>query len=587
MSGIEKTIGHYRILNRIAAGGMGIVYRAEDLILHRLVALKFLSPDTSADEEYRARFLREARVAAGLNHQNTCTVYEVGEFGSAADLTEDPDSIGSPGTLFIAMEFIEGETLAAWLARTGRLSVRETLDVASQVAEGLAEAHTRRIVHRDLKPQNVMVARGGLVKIVDFGLAKPLRPVRSPGALMSTSDMISAELDDGAVIGTCAYMSPEQASRQTVDPRSDVFSFGIMLYEMLTGRLPFRGETPTVVLAKILEAEPDPLPSAANGEVPAQLARMVRKCLQKLPQDRYADARELVAELTSVRQHLPRGAAISSPLVLGWLTSMRIGPRLPARQSWLAVVAILLVIVGGLTYGVRRILNTRQVVTATIDSSSIRVDSPVATVPSDAVAGVNRPDAVNVSQQNPRSQATAPTVPPENSRAGAQVTGAEPPRPIVAASAPTAAGPLEPRPPTPGTGTLTLDSSPRASVTLGGKLIGITPLTIETGPGVHALVMSSPEGGRWRGRVEVVAGESSLIRRELNAMGRLTITSDVWAEVSLDGGPPEQTPVDFSQIAAGLHDLRASREGYVTQTQEILIEEGSTSYVRLTLEKQQ
>ena len=555
MAGLEQTVGHYRILDRIAAGGMGVVYRAEDLTLHRLVALKFLSPATSADEEYRARFLREARVAAGLNHQHTCTVYEVGEVTSEVDSNEAPDSIASPGTLFIAMEFIEGETLAARLSRAGRFSAHETLEVASQIAEGLSEAHARLIVHRDLKPQNVMVTPAGLVKIVDFGLAKPLRSVRNPGALTTTSEMISAELDEGAVIGTCAYMSPEQASRKVVDPRSDVFSFGIMLYEMLAGRLPFRGDTATVILAKILEAEPDPLPDGAGSEVSAGLARMVRKCLQKRPEDRYPDARHLVAELRSLHAHPSEGAATS------W----------GGVQGWLAVGSILLLIVVGLAYaGVRRILHTREQVTSTsIDPSSIRSDAPVSTPSEDVVVN---PGAALASEQNPRPQVAAtPTAAPANSLARAPAGTPQP---------------VEPPPPAPDTGTLVLDSSPPSSVTLDGTLIGITPLTIETGPGAHAVVMASADGRRWRGSVEMVAGERSLVRRDLGATGRLTITSDVWVDVSLDGGRPESTPVDFSQIAAGLHDLQASRPGYVTQTREILIEEGRTSYLRLKLEKQ-
>ena len=591
MSGIEQTIRRYRILGRIASGGMGVVYRAEDLTLHRLVALKFLSPDTTFDEEYRARFLREARVAAGLNHQNTCTVYEVGEVGSLTDSTGVPDSVASPGTLFIAMEFIEGETLASWISRAGRLSVPQTLEVGAQIAAGLSEAHRRQIVHRDLKPQNVMVAPGGLVKIVDFGLAKPLRPMRRPGSLASTSEMISAELDDGAVIGTCAYMSPEQASRKTVDPRSDVFSFGILLYEMLTGQLPFRGDTPTAVLAKILEAEPDFLPFSASREVPAPLLRMIRKCLEKQPEDRYADARDLVAELSSVTQHIS-GSAKSPALLGAWLPESWIS-GLSHTQTWIGVLAVLLIIAGGLTWVGRRILNTPTEVTA----------SPLPAASSDAnrletrSRSVSRSNPVSEIEPGPPAQAslpaaypgtaatTKPTPPVPTSVAPRVPRWIEPNASVAPTSIATSASPVS-SPAAQTMGVVSLESTPQASVTLDGKLIGITPLRLEAEPGGHLLVMTSPDGARWRGRVEVAAGAETAIRRELNATGRLTITSDIWAEVSIDGGPAEQTPVDFPRIAAGLHDVRISREGYVTHSREIVIEEGRASYLRIALEKQ-
>jgi serine/threonine protein kinase len=570
MAGIERTIAHYRILERLAAGGMGVVYRAEDLTLHRLVALKFLSPDMSADEEYRARFLREARVAAALNHQNTCTIYEVGEVEAGAHSRDAADPVASPGTPFIAMEFIEGETLAARLSRAGRLNAREVLDVALQVAEGLAEAHARQIVHRDLKPQNIMVTRDGRVKIVDFGLAKPLGSARSAGALVSTSEMISADLGDGAVIGTCAYMSPEQASRKTVDARSDIFAFGVMLYQMLAGRLPFRGDTATVILAKILETEPDPLPAPIGGKVPAALARIVAKCLRKGPQDRYADARDLVSELRDAQQ--PK--------------AMRIGAWVRLRPASLAAIVIVCLTVVALTYwGVRRIAYGRQSVNdVPIDLSTLPADSTSST-PALAEASAERVrDSVSGDSQNLTSPEPTPAAPPESRPARSQDTGERLP---AATASKTVTPPGEPLRPAPEAGTLVLDSSPQSSVTLDGTLVGITPLTIETGPGTHDLVMASPNGMRWRGRVDAVAGERTLVRRELSATGRLTIASDVWVEVSLDGGPPEQTPVDFAQVGAGLHQLRAFREGFVTQTLDIFIEEGRTNYVRVKLEKSQ
>jgi serine/threonine protein kinase len=298
---IGTTINHYRILEKLSAGGMGVVYRAEDLILRRPVALKFLSPEIAADEERRARFQREARLAAAVNHPNTCTVHEVGQVDAIGSWMAAGEAVVPIGTPFIAMELVEGETLAAKLARSGRLPVREVLDLAVQAAAGLAEAHVHGVVHRDLKPQNVMVTPAGRVKILDFGLAKPFTSIHGTDAVISTGEMISADLGDGSsvVAGTVAYMSPEQALGRPVDPRSDVFAFGIVLYELVAGRRPFRGDTPTAIVAKILEAEAEPLPSSAN-DVPPLVVRIVQRCLQKRPEDRYQRTHDLAADLDDV-----------------------------------------------------------------------------------------------------------------------------------------------------------------------------------------------------------------------------------------------------------------------------------------------
>ena len=564
---IDRTIGHHRIVERLAAGGMGVIYRADDLTLHRPVALKFLSHETASDEEYRARFLREARVAAALNHPNTCTVYEVGQVESTDD-SDGPDPIALRGTPFIAMEFIEGETLACRLTRVGRLEPREALDVASQVAEGLAEAHARGIVHRDLKPQNIMIASGGLVKIVDFGLAKPVQPSRAAHAIVSTSDMISADLGDAAIIGTCAYMSPEQASGRKLDARSDIFAFGTTLYQMLSGELPFRGDTATVVLAKILESEPEALRPYPDDVLFAALERIARRCLQKSLEDRYSDAGSLVADLEEVRRALAPRPAGTAPLA--FLTALRI-----------AVVG-LVIIAAILTYAWS---GRSAPQTARAPSPSARVDSP------SAQAGPN----TSAPEQTPQAPARRGRV-PDASGAGPDSRTLQHTRKLRGApaalpsSAPDSA-PDEEALPTGAAGMRTdvgrliLESEPTASVSLDGRLVGITPLTVDTHPGTHELVMTHPDGSRWRGRVDVTAGRDVRIERNLGASGQLTVTSDVWVEISLDGGPAEQTPIQFSKVPAGLHELRAFREGFVTQTLEIFIEEGKTHHLRVNLER--
>jgi serine/threonine protein kinase len=296
-------LARYRSFEKLGAGGMGVVYRAEDSDLRRPIALKFVTEAAHGQKAQRARFLREARLAGSLNHPNVCTIHEVGEvepgeehcLGGGVELP-----VGIP---FIAMEFIEGRSLESALRLSGPLEVDALLRIAVQVAEALAAAHTHGIVHRDLKPGNVMLTTDDRVKILDFGLAKPFAPTKEDDDVMAAAETVSAELTRaGLVIGTVAYMSPEQARGAAVDSRSDVFSFGIILYEMATGRRPFRGDTPTSTLAKILEAEAEPVDDA-RPDLPSDLSRIIRRCLSKRPDDRYNDTRDLVAALRDL-QHV-------------------------------------------------------------------------------------------------------------------------------------------------------------------------------------------------------------------------------------------------------------------------------------------
>jgi len=295
-------VSHYRIVEQIGAGGMGLIFRAEDLTLQRSVALKVLSGATTAVGGPRARLLREARVSAALNHPNICTIYEVHE---ADDVS------------FIAMEFIDGETLHDLLRRAGPPPIDRLLDIAVEIADGLAEAHARRVVHRDLKPQNIMVTPQGRVKILDFGLAIPaLRsaagdpgsvegpgPVAAPdpGGVRSLGSLPTGDGGpSGGLHGTIPYMSPEQALGRELDVRSDLFSFGTVLYELATGARPFDAEGATATLARIIEAEPVP-PSRLKPGLPAGLERVLLRCLEKQPAERYADARDLVRVLLDLR----------------------------------------------------------------------------------------------------------------------------------------------------------------------------------------------------------------------------------------------------------------------------------------------
>jgi serine/threonine protein kinase len=270
-------VGPYRLVSRLGAGGMGEVWRAEDRQLLRPAAVKVLLESLAADAELKARFMREAQTAALLNHPNIATIYSVGEIGP---------------TMFIAMELIEGVSLADRIA-SQRPTPPEAVRIIREVAIGLAEAHDLGIIHRDVKPDNIMITRRG-VKILDFGIARDVSP-RQQEVLTRAH----------VVLGTPDYMSPEQATGKTLDGRSDIFALGIVLYESISGRLPFGGTTPTETMVKIASAPPQPLPSLLPGVAPA-LADIIVRCLQKNPADRYANARDLAAELEAVEATLNR-----------------------------------------------------------------------------------------------------------------------------------------------------------------------------------------------------------------------------------------------------------------------------------------
>jgi eukaryotic-like serine/threonine-protein kinase len=285
-------LGEYEILERIGQGGMGVVFKARDTRLDRVVALKTLTETLAVDPEYRARLMREARAEACLSHSRIAVCYEVGEAAPVpADLLEPGAAGPHPGTVpFLAMEFVPGEDLLSLIERRP-LPVPQVLDLAIQIAAGLEAAHAAGVVHRDLKPSNVRVTPAGEVKILDFGLARVWAP---PG--MATTDLATALTTEGRVMGTAPYMAPEQSRGGTVDARSDLFSFGVLLYHAVTGRLPFTGDTALEVFYATASVEPPPLARYASG-VPDELERIVRKLMAKRPEDRYQSAHEVLTDL--------------------------------------------------------------------------------------------------------------------------------------------------------------------------------------------------------------------------------------------------------------------------------------------------
>ncbi|HLN57933.1 MAG TPA: protein kinase [Thermoanaerobaculia bacterium] len=283
-------LGPYEILAPLGAGGMGEVYRARDPRLGREVAIKVLPAEVASDSERLHRFEKEARAASALNHPNIVTIHDIGREGSVS---------------YIAMEFVEGSTVRDLLAG-GSLPTRRLLAVAAQTAEGLARAHEAGIVHRDLKPENLMITRDGFVKILDFGLAKLTGPPEGSGGA-TRAPTISAGTEPGVVMGTVAYMSPEQAAGGMVDFRSDQFSLGSILYEMAAGKKPFAGETRPEVMAAIIRQEPEPLASVAP-KMPTAARWIVERCLAKDPSERYVSTRDLARDLTTLRDRISEAA---------------------------------------------------------------------------------------------------------------------------------------------------------------------------------------------------------------------------------------------------------------------------------------
>jgi len=281
---VGEQLGAYRILNQLGVGGMSEVYLAEDTRLGRQVALKLLPAEFTTDPDRLRRFEREARATSALNHPNIITIYEIGEVG---------------GVHFIATEFVDGQTLRQQMAGCG-VQLLAVLEVATQVASALSAAHAAGIVHRDIKPENVMVRPDGLVKVLDFGLAK-LAERRAPAGETKTPAKESVRTSPGVVMGTFNYMSPEQARGQTVDARTDLFSLGVVMHEMVSGQAPFVGETPSDVIAAVLTCSPPPL-SHYRPEVPAELQWVVAKALCKDREERYQSSKELLGDLKRLKQ---------------------------------------------------------------------------------------------------------------------------------------------------------------------------------------------------------------------------------------------------------------------------------------------
>jgi Tol biopolymer transport system component/predicted Ser/Thr protein kinase len=321
---LGRTLGHYAIVEKLGEGGMGAVYKALDTRLERYVALKILPAGQMSDPDRRRRFAQEAKSASALNHPNIVTIYDIGE---------------TEGVYYIAMEYVAGRPLEDLVGGKG-LPLREALGLAIQIADGLGKAHAAGIVHRDLKPSNIMVTPDGLVKILDFGLAKLVEspvPAADQGATMTSPR--SPATEEGVILGTVSYMSPEQAAGKPVDARSDIFSFGSVLYEMLTGRRAFEGETKVSTLAAVIATDPAP-PQTSRGPLPPEVERVVMRALRKDPQRRWQTMADLKVALQDLKDDSESGR----------LTAALPAPSRPPRRTWLAagLVGLAVLAAGGI-----------------------------------------------------------------------------------------------------------------------------------------------------------------------------------------------------------------------------------------------
>ncbi len=537
---IGREIGPYRIVDELGEGGMGVVYRAEDVRLGRTVALKFIGEKFVADEAARKRFRREAKTASSLNHPNICTIYDIGDF---------------EGRPYIAMELLVGQTLKALLA-SRVLPTAEILRIGIQVAEALTAAHERRIVHRDIKPANVFLVERGLVKVLDFGLARRL--IAADEEATSPDPTVT-----GTPVGTIAYMSPEQALGRPIDHRSDLFSMGVLLYEMANRERPFKGESAVATLDRLLHLDPPPLTQVAPQH-PAELSRIVQRLMAKDPKGRYQAASLVLTDLKKVPEQRPEQRPPARPGLPG---------KRPARNAPSAALDATLV------SGLPPTGQPHGGPPRFADSQTIQFKSgPPSPAPPSGLRPASASSAGRVASPRPAVRSVASPRPAPARRhwwpvaalvllgLGAAVwtvrdRAAELASWLPGAGTDPAAGEAAGTPtPAATTGALEVTSTPAgAQVTIGGTSYGVTPLTIPELPAGSHTVRLDSEAGSIERVVQVEAGLTASLDESIYS-GWVAIFAPVQLDI-FDGGRRVGTTEDGRLLfEPGTHDIELVNE---------------------------
>jgi serine/threonine protein kinase len=503
---IDKIISHYQILEQLGGGGMGVVYRAEDIRLKRPVALKFLLPQLNFDEEAKQRFMQEAQAASALDHPNICTIYEV-------DQAED-------GQMFIAMAYCEGETLKN---KISKLAISAGVDFAIQMAQGLGQAHKHGIIHRDIKPANIMITNDGLVKILDFGLAK----------LAGGTGLTKA----GTTMGTPLYMSPEQITGGQVDHRSDIWSLGVVLYEMFAGRLPFLSEYEHAVFYAIVNVEPA-LVTTLNPAIPAPLERIIHRTLQKRLEDRYASMQGVLDDLKCVKRSFTQNfdpGAVDSARTRTIAISTDILPKPPVRPKpkvglWIgaAAAALLLIAVAAHFWPVAK---------DSPDLASVTQAQPVAPV------NALKDSVLALRQEMQREKNAAAKV-------GAATSAKE-----------------------------VFDAASER------ERVGDDKLNLEGRENLLAAQLAYTEARTGYKKARIQIQRSATLKKEAQLIGDLTVSSNPpGALIYLNGNnTAAKTPHTFSMLEVGTYQIRLTLSGYAEENSAAEVTANQTAAVEATL----
>jgi serine/threonine protein kinase len=569
-----QTISHYRVIRRLGSGGMGVVYEAEDINLGRHVALKFLSREFQDEPQALDRFQREARAASALNHRNICTIYEVGH---------------DNGEQFIAMELLEGKSLDQQIGGQP-IKIATLFKYGIQIADALDAAHSRGIIHRDIKPANIFVTDKGQVKMLDFGLAKHMEH-RSLMETAATGGRISPEnlTSPGSTVGTIAYMSPEQARGEDLDPRSDLFSFGTVLYEMATGKQPFAGSTSAVIFEAIMNRLPA-APILHNPEVPPELERIIQKALEKDRETRCQTAAEIGADLRRLLRDSSSGkiaAAASGSGSVSASTASYVAPsgsaaaaavapaRSSAKSNWLlaVIVVLLLVIAVG---GVIAYVNHSQAAQRAELEKLLKEKEPAST-PAQAPPAQSSQTSASVVPATP-----APPVPePPPSADGNSKTVSTP----AASSKKKETAPAA-------TSELAVASTPSgAKVQIDGKgdSSWSTPFSTKLAPGTHTVTFTKTGFVGETKTVSVAAGKPTKVEAKLSeALLSAALNSEpAGAAIEIDGKATGKVTPSVLSLGKGDHTFVFRKDGFQDASKKATLKEGDSFAYNATLKPAQ